>query len=325
MTTRPQVLPVLLESIPQDMKDIPRWVLWRNVRRKKPDGSFVWAKMPFTASGSYGSSTDAKTWCTYDEAAEALMLGDYDGLGFVLGDGLHGIDLDDCRNEETGQLSDLALEVLDRVGGYAEVSPSGTGIKVFTRTNLDGSRTKKDMGVELYRDGRYFTVTGHVLEDVHASVQTDVQDLGWLVKKVWGDSLSPAAALEGDAGERALAMYKPPLEGWDLDRVIQEILRHLDPDSGYSDWLQVGQILHHQGKGDPEWCLAWDEWSANSGKWIDGYCAEKWDSFNQTRTQGRGVLTLNTLVMKMLDHCQLLCMLHVKPRPIKRLNNKSRF
>jgi hypothetical protein len=296
MTTRPQVLPVLLESIPQDLKDIPRWVLWKSRPRKKPDGTKTWAKMPYAATGTPGSSTDAKTWCTYDEAADAHMLGDYDGLGFVLGEGLHGIDLDDCRDPITGLLSDLALEVLEKVQGYAEVSPSGTGIKIFTPTNLDGSRTKKEMGVELYRDGRYFTVTGHRING-HDYLPTCEQDLGWLVKKVWGDSLSPAAAaLEGEAGERALAMYKPPLEGWDLDRVIQEVLLHLDPDSGYSDWLQVGQILHHQGKGDPEWCLAWDEWSANSGKWIDGYCAEKWDSFSQTRTQGRGVLTLASLI-----------------------------
>ncbi|MCJ7620795.1 MAG: hypothetical protein MUP64_11330, partial [Anaerolineae bacterium] len=46
-----------------------------------------------------------------------------------------------------------ANEVLERVQGYAEVSPSGTGIKVFAKTNLDGSRTKKEVGVELYKDG----------------------------------------------------------------------------------------------------------------------------------------------------------------------------
>ena len=89
------------------MKDIPRWLLWRNVRRKKPDGSYVWAKMPYAVGGTPGSSTDAKTWCTYDEAAEAHMLGDYDGLGFVLSDGLHGIDLDDCRIPD-GSLTALA-------------------------------------------------------------------------------------------------------------------------------------------------------------------------------------------------------------------------
>lgn len=287
---RPLVLPVQHDRIPQLLRDQARWVVWRNVRRKKPDGSFVWAKMPFTASGSYGSSTDPTTWCSFDEASDALMLGDYDGLGFVLGDGLHGIDLDDCRNEETGQLSDLALEVLDRVGGYAEVSPSGTGIKVFTRTNLDGSRTKKDMGVELYRDGRYFTVTGHVLDDAHASVPSAVQDLGWFVEMVWAETMS------ADSDDRALELYKRPLDDWELDRVVDEVLVHLDPDAGYEEWLKIGAALHHQGGGDVDWLQAWDEWSAVSGKWVEGYCADKWDSFSEQRAVGRGAITLASLL-----------------------------
>jgi putative DNA primase/helicase len=91
------------------------------------------------------------------------MIGDFDGIGMTLGADVQGIDLDDCRDPETGELNELAQEVLAKVDGYAEVSPSGTGIKLFAKTNLDGSRTKKEMGVELYREGRYFTVTGQAL------------------------------------------------------------------------------------------------------------------------------------------------------------------
>lgn len=36
------------------------------------------------------------------------------------------------------------------------------------------------------------------------------QHLGWLVCKVWSEDMTPA--LDGDTGERALAMYKGPLE-----------------------------------------------------------------------------------------------------------------
>ena len=288
--TRPAVLPIKHENIPAQLRDQARWVLWRNVRRKKPDGSFVWAKMPYAVDGSPGSSTDAKTWSTYDEAADAHMLGDYDGLGFVLGEGLHGIDLDDCRDPVTGLLNSLALEVLEKVQGYAEVSPSGTGIKIFTPTNLDGSRTKKEMGVELYRDGRYFTVTGHVLDMSHAVVPLVVQDLGWLVEMIWAETMS------ADAEERALELYKRPLDDWELDRVVDEVLVHMDPDCGYEEWLKIGAALHHQGGGDVDWLQAWDEWSAVSGKWVEGYCADKWDSFSEQRVVGRGAITLASLL-----------------------------
>ena len=151
---RPPALPFKWGSVPEDLKSIPRWVLWRYVKKTKPNGTHVWAKVPFTADNQLASSTDPRTWTTYAAASGAYMLYDFDGLGIVLGDDLHGIDLDDCRDPVTGKLTDFAQEVLDKVDGYAEVSPSGTGIKIFSHTNLDSSRTKKAFGVELNRSRR---------------------------------------------------------------------------------------------------------------------------------------------------------------------------
>ena len=176
--TRPEVLALSLDNIPQDLQALDRWVLWKNVQRTKPNGEKIWAKMPLSAKGGAGSSTDSATWVSFGAAIDEYLLGDYDGIGIVLGGMLHGIDLDDCRDPVTGSLSELAQETLDRVDGYAEVSPSGTGLKIFTQTNLDGSRTKK--GVELYKDGRYFTVTGRALPG-HKELPELPQDLGWLV------------------------------------------------------------------------------------------------------------------------------------------------
>jgi putative DNA primase/helicase len=289
--TRPEVLALQLDDIPKDLQALDRWVLWRNVQRSKPNGDKVWAKMPLSAKGGAGSSTDAATWASFGAAVDEYLLGDYDGIGIVLGGMLHGIDLDDCRDPVTGVLSDLAQETLDRVEGYAEVSPSGTGLKIFTQTNLDGSRTKKEAGVELYKDGRYFTVTGHAING-HASMPVLPQDLGWMVEKVWGEAISAGA----DAGEDAFANLKSTLDGWELDRVVDEVLVHLDPDDGYAAWLKIGAALHHQGSGDGEWLDAWDNWSAASGKWVSGYCAEKWDSFSQQRPGGRGAVTLASLL-----------------------------
>src|SRR5208337_4316993 len=50
----------------------------------------------------------------------------------VLGDGraIGGIDLDTCRAVD-GTLAPWAAEVVARIGSYTEVSPSGTGAKVF--------------------------------------------------------------------------------------------------------------------------------------------------------------------------------------------------
>jgi putative DNA primase/helicase len=289
--TRPEVLALSLDNIPKDLQAMDRWVLWKNVQRSKPNGEKVWAKMPLSAKGGAGSSTDSATWVSFGAAVDEYLLGDYDGIGIVLGGTLHGIDLDDCRDPVTGSLSELAQETLDRVEGYAEVSPSGTGLKIFTQTNLDGSRTKKEAGVELYKDGRYFTVTGHAING-HASMPVLPQDLGWMIAKVWNEEMGGA----GGDDEDGFANLKFALDGWELDRVVDEVLVHLDPDVGYGEWLKVGAALHHQSGGDPEWLDAWDNWSAASGKWIEGYCAEKWSSFSQQRATGRGAVTLASLL-----------------------------
>lgn len=292
---KPTALPVQLDGIPTELKTIDRWVMWQLVQRKGR-----WTKMPLTVDGRSASSTDPNTWTTYDEVCDALIMGEgFDGIGLVLGEDVQGIDLDDCRDPVSGGLSDLATEVLDRVDGYAEVSPSGTGIKIFAKTNIDGSRTKKELGVELYKNGRYFTVTGHQING-HASMSGETQDLGWFVERVWGESLAGGAGGGGlaDAGEMALALYKPQLEDWELDRVMTEVLPHLDPDGGYEDWLKVGAALHHQGGGDPDWLDAWDNWSALSGKWVEGVCADKWGSFSEQRGVGRGSITLASLLKK---------------------------
>lgn len=288
---KPTTLHVMPAGIPSELKGVDAWVMWSHVPRGK-----TWAKMPRTVDGKPADSTNPATWTSYGDAVDTLILADgFDGIGLVLGNGIHGIDLDDCRDPGTGVITDFAQEVLDRVPGYAEVSPSGTGIKIFTRTNLDQSRTKKAFGIELYKDGRYFTVTGHVING-HDKLPDDAQDLGWLIERVWDESVQA-----GDSEAADLAHYRPTLDGWDLDRVVNEVMPHLDPDCGYSEWLKVGAALHHQGEGDPEWLAAWDAWSEGSGKYAEGHCEQKWDSFHQQRNVGKGAVTLASLLKDTKD------------------------
>jgi putative DNA primase/helicase len=156
---------VLVENIPEELTERPQWVVWRYEQR---DGKQT--KVPRTPStGLRASSTDPMTWATFSEA-----LGDYggdtpapsyDGVGFVFSedDPFCGIDLDKCRDPETGDVERWAREILKRVcNGYVEISPSGTGIHIIVEGVVRGGGTRRGP-VEMYSRGRFFTVTGEVL------------------------------------------------------------------------------------------------------------------------------------------------------------------
>jgi hypothetical protein len=249
---KPQALTVNPLAIAQDLKDIARWVLWRYIPKSRPNGTVHWAKVPFQASGRQAASTKPGTWTDYDTAVDALIMGGddgkpFDGLGFVFNgdDDVAGIDLDDCRDPITGELNATALETLERFEGYAEVSPSGTGLKLFTRMDLARSHKDDAKGIEMYKDGRYFTVTGHQING-HEALPAFTQDASWFIEKHFGAKAAREAHTPADAFE----MFRPPLDGWPLDRVETELLSHLDPDMGYGSWVEVGMALHHQGRGE---------------------------------------------------------------------------
>lgn len=285
------MLSVLMENIPLSLQESPRWVLWRNTPRKKGNGEISWAKIPSRVDGMPAKSNDPTTWSTFDVISTTLQNTKSDGIGFVLGDEIHGIDLDDCRDPVTGALSALAKEVLDRVDGYAEISPSGTGIKIFCKTNLNRNQVNHNIGVELYNSGRYFTVTGHVL-DGHTDINKQLQNLDWLAEKVQPNKTASSNA----TSIASFAEIQPPLLEWDLERVSKEILEYIDADCGYQDWLNVGLALHHQGGGDLKWLEIWDEWSFNSAKWVEGDCLKKWQSFKKGVKPGQTSITLRSLI-----------------------------
>jgi putative DNA primase/helicase len=171
-STRPKALPVIPKNLPAELEAIDQWVVWRYVSETDPEtGEVDWDKPPLNARTlRLASSTDASTWSTFDQALEAYQRGGLDGIGLVLhrakdatGPGLVGIDLDKCRNPETGEVEDWAQEIIRDLDSYTEVSPSGRGIRIFLYGTLPPSGRKKGR-FECYETGRYVTVTGHRLE-----------------------------------------------------------------------------------------------------------------------------------------------------------------
>lgn len=164
--TKPETLDVRLDRIPAELKTNARWVGWRWELR---DGD--WTKVPIDIkTGGNARSTDAGTWTTWEraEAAYTARRFSIDGLGYILtGDGLVCIDLDNCRDPETGEIADYARELVGDFETYREVSARKTGIHVFLYGALPGPRCvgyllpDKEGKVEIYRDAKYIAMTGH--------------------------------------------------------------------------------------------------------------------------------------------------------------------
>jgi hypothetical protein len=162
-----------------------RFHVWREEQRgNKP------TKVPYRPSGGNAKSNDPTTWVPFDVARAALESGRYSGLAFQLGelpDGrwVVGIDLDLCRNAD-GLIHTWAADILKRLPTYAEVSPTGSGVKLIGLVDwlpdclgtggmeagvdspepLTGHKPNahKNPEIGLYPSKRFFALTGQRLE-----------------------------------------------------------------------------------------------------------------------------------------------------------------
>ncbi|MEC5321753.1 DUF5906 domain-containing protein [Aurantimonas sp. A3-2-R12] len=175
------------------MNDERQWVSWKTeLREGKP------TKVPYSpATGRRAKSDDPSTWATRAAAIRyaskikgsiGVMLGD-------LGNGFHlcGVDLDSCLDGDA--LAGWAEEVVYLFSTYAEISPSGKGVKLFF---LVRDADRESMGpkhriafnkgehceMALDLGGRYYAVTAEALGDLvgvrHLRV-VGLNDLRWLV------------------------------------------------------------------------------------------------------------------------------------------------
>ena len=149
------------EAVPDSLREREQWVCWREEER---DDKLT--KIPVTpATGGFASSTDPETWGSLETALEYTETEHADGVGFVFTDDdpIVGVDLDDCRDPETGDVDDAALDIIERLDSYTEVSPSGTGYHVLITGELPDGRNRRG-SIELYDTARFFTVTGDHVE-----------------------------------------------------------------------------------------------------------------------------------------------------------------
>ena len=197
--SRPKPVPVDPDGISDALKAIPRWVVWRYVEDVDPGtGEVDFNKPPVNArTGGPASSTNPKTWTTFAEALAAYQRGGLDGIGFVLHrkkaedgkeeqGGLVGVDLDHCRDPKTGEIQPWALEIIRELDTYAEVSPSGAGVRLFLYGALPPHGRKKG-DFECYQSGRYVTVTGAHIDGTPRAIEKRQDQVQRVHARIFGD------------------------------------------------------------------------------------------------------------------------------------------
>ena len=168
------------EQIPLILRGHPQWVTWSADRNPKDAERVI--KCPYTAHNASvrASVTDPSSWGSFDIALTALNRHrdvfetrsnnanhpDLFGLGFVLteDDPFVGVDLDNAIDPATGEIRCWAQDIVENLESYTEVSPSGTGLRIFVIGNIPVPGKRKGNhttgAIELYQSGRYLTVTG---------------------------------------------------------------------------------------------------------------------------------------------------------------------
>jgi len=127
-------------GIPAALRTMPQWVGWQIKPPQKPGDKL--GKVPINPhTGKAGSSTNAKTWGTLPDALQRMERDHLPGVGFVFTDsGYFGVDLDHCRDAATGVIEPWAMEIVEKLDTYTEISPSGTGLHLIGR-GAAGART----------------------------------------------------------------------------------------------------------------------------------------------------------------------------------------
>lgn len=193
VTAEPQ-----FEEFPDELRALKQWVMWRYVWK---DEQKAWAKVPMQPDGTAASTTDPTTWSTFDSVVLAFnqRVGYFSGIGFVFTreSGYVGIDIDEAvewteiDGVKCPVFGDWIKRTIAKIGEtYVEYSPSRTGVHLIVKANPKQAVKFTEGGFEIYAEGRYFTMTGDVIDNSPVTDATEAVDE--IVEVLLGTRSQPA-------------------------------------------------------------------------------------------------------------------------------------
>lgn len=220
--------PFYPENIPRELKEIARWAWWF----AETDENGKIQKRP------RHSTRRPEEWGQFDRDLAVCREGARKGLGIcVTGFNAYTfIDLDGCIDEDES-VHPFASDVMRRLGGYWETSPSGRGLRGAVRCALGWdmavhkSASPHGIGVEFYNgvSARYLTMTGdeYFLSDGELS-DVDPAVFEAIREELGGQRITGTAEASCEVPDVLDIEELPMLETLPLSDTAQRLLMHGD-------------------------------------------------------------------------------------------------
>jgi len=310
---RPDPVEPAVDAVPNTLRDRQQWICWRY---EWSGDRGEWTKVPVDVDdGGFASSTDPGTWTSFGAAVACHEQAgtDTDGIGFVFAESstVTGIDLDDCRDPDSGDLEAWAADLLDDVRTFTEISPSGTGLHLYGLGFVPDGGSRGDVPdapghIEMYDSGRFFTVTGAHLEDTPENVR-QVNDGIRAVHAGYVRDDEPPAETQKPAGDRGVKASSPDSnpedsvdasgsssDGVDLTdaELIERAKNAKNGDKFTRLWNGNTSGYPSHSEADLALCDRLAFWTAGDRRRIDklfrksDLYREKWDEDRGTKTYG---------------------------------------
>jgi hypothetical protein len=218
LTPQPHPDAGLLPLVPAELKAKQNWVRWR---LETVNGRLT--KVPYQLNGNKASSTDKSTWNSYENVVANAVINDREGVGVMTDGTWIGFDLDGCRNPETGEIAPWAKRIVESLGTYTEITPSGTGVRAYALGTLpDGARRFSmaasagfgdKVGIEVYSRQRYFTVTGNRLGEASSLQSPNVikayELCRWVSREFPSEKRKRASTFQSQDSTSSSVIYEP--------------------------------------------------------------------------------------------------------------------
>ena len=315
-----------------ELKHLRQWVNYIRIwNPTKNAGAGGYDKPPINPYTLWDARTnDPATWATYSEAEAntgktathkdskhkdefgfaTTVRANIEGAGLVLARGYCGVDFDHVIDED-GNIAPWALEILEALDTYTEISPSGTGLHgllfcgdlleagksfsgqfTLTKEGKITSEAEKKCELEIYfptTGGRYFTVTGNVFRDRPIN-----KNAGQVLKNLYESYIDKRSAFmaasraASSVGTQYSTMGRAAT-GEDDRRMIESALKAIDPGAlDFGSWAAIGSALKQLNFS----CEVWEDWSRGNSnqKYVSGYTYKRWNKLQTKEEPARLII-----------------------------------